>query len=103
MKPAKYHTHKAINRSVEFRGLAGPYIILIVAGIIALLILFAILHMAGCSLYICAAVDVSGGAGLITGTYYLNKRYGRHGFQKKRQAAAFPKSIILRSRNRFMK
>ena len=98
MSPVRHNTWKAVNRSVEFKGLSGPYLIIAAAGFVTILLMLAVLHFIGCPIYGCVAVAVLGGAALLIAVYWLNRRYGRNGFRKKRTAAAFPRRIKTRSR-----
>jgi hypothetical protein len=45
---AVYQVNRGVNRPLEFKGIRGPYIIYLGAGLVGLLLLFVILFTAGC-------------------------------------------------------
>ena len=78
-----YEINKGVNRSIEFKGIRAQYIIYLGMGLVLLLLLFAILYIAGCNTYLCLGIILPAGAGLILGVSALSKRYGKHGLLKK--------------------
>jgi hypothetical protein len=56
MSNSVYQINKGINQSIEFKGLKAQYIWYLGGGVIALMILFAILYIAGLSSFICIGI-----------------------------------------------
>ena len=54
-----YHINKGINKPIEFKGLKAQYIWYLGGGLVALLILFAIIYIAGINMFICLGVIIS--------------------------------------------
>ncbi len=54
-----YQINKGINKPVEFKGLKAQYIWYLGGGLVALLILFAIIYIVGINIFICLALIVS--------------------------------------------
>ena len=61
MANSVYQVNKGINQSIEFKGLKAQYIWYLGGGVVALLVLFAILYFIGLPSLVC--VGVIGGAG----------------------------------------
>ncbi|UPK68033.1 DUF4133 domain-containing protein [Chitinophaga filiformis] len=98
-----YEINKGINKPVEFKGFKGQYITYLAAGLVALLVLFAIGYIAGVSVYLCLVVVAACGFVLFSWVYRLSHKYGEHGLMV---AAAFrqvPSAIICRNRNVFVR
>ncbi len=96
-----YHINKGVNRSIEFRGLRGQYIGWLAAGLVLLLISFAVLYISGLSLYIILPVIFGSGAGLFIAIFRLNSRFGEHGLSKYMAKRSLPKYIKIGSRKVF--
>lgn len=88
-----YDINKGINRSVEFRGIKAQYIIYLAAGLVALLVVFAILYVAGCNIYLSLGIILPAGAGLFMVVSRMSKKYGEHGLLKKAAARRLPASV----------
>ena len=54
-----YQINKGINKPIEFKGLKAQYIWYLGGGLVALLILFAIIYITGVNVFICLALIVS--------------------------------------------
>ena len=78
-----YPVNKGINRAVEFQGLKAQYIIYAGAGLVLLLIVFAISYMLGCNTYLLLGFTLPAGAGIIVLGLKFSKEYGEHGLTKK--------------------
>ncbi|MCK9404571.1 MAG: DUF4133 domain-containing protein [Chitinophagaceae bacterium] len=78
-----YDINKGVNRSLEFRGIKAQYIIYLAAGLVLLLLLFAILYIIGCNIYLSLGIILPAGAGLYMMVSHLSHRYGEHGLLKK--------------------
>lgn len=94
----RYEINKGVNREIEFRGLRGQYIYFLAIGLAVLLVLFALLFIAGVpGLPLLAGVLLAGG-GLFGLVFRLNRRYGAHGLMKAMARRQVPTAIISRSR-----
>ena len=59
MSNSVYQINKGINKPIEFKGLKAQYIWYLGGGLVALLILFAIIYIIGVNVFICLALIVS--------------------------------------------
>ena len=98
-----YHINKGINKPIEFKGLKAQYIWYLGGGLVALLIFFAVLYIAGVNIFICVGVIGISGSGLFLYVYYLSGKYGEHGLMKKVARKAVPKVIKMNSNKRLTK
>lgn len=98
-----YKINKGINQSIEFRGLKAQYIWYLAGGMVALLILFAILYFIGLPSLICVGITAISGVGLIIQIYSLSDKYGEHGLMKALARKQVPSSITCKSRVVFFK
>ena len=78
MSNSVYTINKGINKSIEFKGLKAQYIWYLGGGIIALLILFAIM-------------------------YIISNKYGEHGMMKAMAKRNVPKVLKSYNRKAFLK
>jgi Domain of unknown function (DUF4133) len=97
-----YPINRGVNRSIEFKGIKAQYIIYLALGLVVLLLLFAVFHIAGVNLYVTMAVILPAGGGLVLGVKHLSNRYGEHGLVKHGAARRLPSSIQSRSRKIFI-
>ena len=93
-----YTINKGINRPIEFRGLKGQYIFILVIGLVLLLVSFSIMYITGVPLYYCVPAVLLLGLGLFTVVYRLNAKYGQHGLMKARALRRVPSVICSRNR-----
>lgn len=98
-----YQINKGINRSIEFHGIKAQYIIYLAAGLVGLLILFAILYVIGIGIYITLGIIIPSGGGLYMAVQQYSKKYGEHGLLNHSAKKQLPKNIITRSRNCFIR
>lgn len=98
-----YHINKGINKPIEFKGLKAQYIWYLGGGLVALLILFAIIYIAGVNVFVCLGVILTLGSGLFMYVYKLSRTYGQYGLMKKIARKAVPKCIKNYSRKMFEK
>lgn len=96
-----YEINKGINRSIEFKGIKAQYIMYLAAGLVGLLVLFAILYMTGVSIYICLGIVLPTGGGLFMAVQHYSKKYGEHGLLKKSAQRHLPTYIRSHSRKIF--
>lgn len=103
MAVSVYRINKGINKPIEFKGLKAQYIGLLGAGLVTLLILFAVLYIIGAGMLICLGVAFVLGPMLIVSVYRMSKKYGEHGLMKIRASRSIPDCVACRSRKVFSK
>jgi hypothetical protein len=101
MAASVYKINKGINKPIEFKGLKAQYIAYLGAGLIALLVQFAILYIAGVNMFICLALIGALGIALFMSVYRMSGKYGQYGLLKKLAARSLPDSIIGTTRRIF--
>ena len=97
-----YVVNKGINKNVEFKGLRAQYIWYLGAGILALMVVFAGMYIAGVNTYVCLLVILTCGTGLVLKVYALSHKYGEHGMMKAAARRILPSVVRCRSRATFM-
>ena len=65
---AVYQINKGIGRSPEFKGLRSQYLFIFAGGLLAILIAFMVLYMAGVNQWICIALGVISASVLVWAT-----------------------------------
>jgi hypothetical protein len=103
MSNSVYQINKGINKPIEFKGLKAQYIWYLGGGLVALLILFAIIYIAGVNVFVCLAVILMLGSGLFMYVYKLSRTYGEHGLMKKIAKKGIPACVKNYSRKRLQK
>ena len=103
MANSVYSINKGINKPIEFKGFKAQYIWYVGGGLLALLILFAVLYICGIHPFICLAVAILLGSGLLIYVGKLSHTYGEHGLMKKQARRRIPRLIKSNSRNVFQK
>jgi hypothetical protein len=98
MPTSIYKINKGINKSIEFKGLKAQYIWWLGGGIICLMVLFAVLYIAGVNAYLCIAFIFFAGGAVFHFVYRLSNKYGEHGMKKKIARRSIPK--VIKSWNR---
>lgn len=93
MSNSVYQINKGINKSIEFRGLKAQYIWYFGGGVIALLILFAIMYIIGINSFVCIGIILIAGTVLTIKIYALSNTYGEYGMMKKLARQSVPKVI----------
>ena len=83
MASSVYHINKGINKPIEFKGLKAQYIWYLGGGLVALLVLFAILYICGVNVFICIVIIGSTGTALFMAVYRYSRNYGEYGLLKK--------------------
>ncbi|WP_241254983.1 DUF4133 domain-containing protein [Sphingobacterium sp. DR205] len=99
-KEINYSINKGINRPIEFRGLRGQYIIILAIGLLALLMGFSIIYIAGVPLYFGVPAVLMCGSGLFGIVYRLNAKYGQYGLMKAMALRKVPTVIYSMNRKR---
>ena len=103
MATSVYKINKGINKPIEFKGLKAQYIGYLGGGLVALLILFAILYITGVNMFVCLAFILTSGAALFMYVYRLSNKYGQYGLLKKAAKKNIPLSLTSSSRRIFLK
>lgn len=101
MATSVYSINKGINRPIEFKGLKAQYIWYLGGGLLGLLILFAILYIAGVNTFICLFIIVGCATGLFMHVYKLSRKYGEHGMMKVLARRSIPNEVKTYSRKTF--
>ena len=101
MDNSVYQINKGINKSIEFKGLKAQYIWYFGAGVIALLILFAIMYIIGVNSFLCLGIILIAGTVLVIKIYALSNKYGEHGMMKAVAKRGVPKVLKSYSRKVF--
>jgi hypothetical protein len=89
-----YQINKGVGKPIVFKGLKGQWIVWLCAGLLLLLLLFALFYIAGFSLAICIGCVLIFGALLFYVVYTYNSRYGEHGLMKELARRSLPKRIV---------
>jgi hypothetical protein len=97
-----YPINKGINQCILFKGLKAQYIWYLGAGVVGIMILFAVLYIIGLPSIICVALIGSSGGFLVFQIYRLSNRYGQYGMMKALARKQIPKVIKLHSRGVFI-
>ncbi len=103
MANSVYQINKGINQSIEFKGLKAQYIWYLGGGVVALLIVFAVMYITGMPTYLCISIILTAGTFLVMKIYKMSHKYGEHGLMKTLARKQVPKVIKSRSRKVFMK
>lgn len=88
-----YHINKSINKPIEFKGLKAQYIWYLGGGLVAVLVLFAVLYICGTNMFICLLLAIGLSTFLFMYVYKLSRIYGEFGLMKKMAKKAIPKVI----------
>lgn len=102
MANSVYQVNKGINKSIEFKGLKAQYIWYLGAGLLGLLILYAVMYISGIPSYICIGIIAVAGTGLVIKVYALSHKYGAHGMMKAIARKSIPKAVKNYSRKVFL-
>lgn len=101
MATSVYTINKGINKPIEFKGLKAQYIWYLGGGLLALLILFAILYICGVNTFVCLAIIIVAGTALFIHVYKLSHKYGEHGMMKSVAKRSVPRVVKNYSRKTF--
>ena len=96
-----YTINKGINKPIEFKGLKAQYIGYLGGGLVALLVLFAILYLIGTAVYLCILIIAALGSALFYKVFGLSHRYGEHGLMKRNARKYVPRYLKFKSRKIF--
>lgn len=98
MATSVYRINKGINKPIEFKGLKAQYIGYLGAGLVLLLILFAVMYIAGVNMFLCLGVTILSGSLLFAFVYRLSAKYGQYGLLKETARRSLPSDLMCRSR-----
>ncbi|MDB4921840.1 DUF4133 domain-containing protein [Mucilaginibacter sp.] len=101
MSNSIYHINKGINKSIEFRGLKAQYIWYFGGMVIALMIFFAVLYIAGAGTVMCFAVIGGSGAYMSIRLFAMSRKYGEYGMMKALAKRRVPQVLKSYSRKLF--
>ena len=98
-----YRINKGINKPIEFKGLKAQYIWYLGAGVVALLIIYAVLYIIGTNPFICVGIILIAGSLFVFKVYAMSNKYGEHGMMKKMAQRSVPQIVKSNSRKLFKK
>lgn len=98
-----YSINKGINRPLEFRGLKAQYIGYLAGGLVAVLLLFSVMYIAGLNPFTSVAIGLCSGGFVFFYVYRLNTKYGQHGLMRKRARNKMPAAMRSKSRKFLIK
>ena len=93
-----YQINKGINKPLEFKGLKAQYIWWLGGGLLILLILFAVLYIAGINSFVCIGIIIACATALFMHVYRLSRKYGQYGMMKVIARRSLP--LVIRSYSR---
>ncbi|MXV50424.1 DUF4133 domain-containing protein [Pedobacter sp. HMF7647] len=96
-----YRINKGVGRPVLFQGLKGQYIAWFCAGLVGLLVCFAVLYVMDVRLWLLLPLVFGLGLGIFRLVFYLNGRFGEHGLEKLMAARRMPASLRFSGRRLF--
>lgn len=102
MSASVYKINKGINKPIEFKGLKAQYIAYLAVGLVALLVLFATLYIAGVNMFICLFITLALATALFMTVYRMSDTYGQYGLLKKLAIRSIPDSVQGKSRRVFI-
>lgn len=102
MNNSVYQINKGINQSIQFKGLRAQYIWYMGAGVVILLIVFAVMYIVGLPPYICVVVVLVLGTFLTMQIYGMSNKYGEHGLMKALARTSIPHCVKVNSRKLFI-
>lgn len=103
MATSVYNINKGINKAIEFKGLKAQYISYLGAGLLLLLILFAVLYVSGVNTFVCLGLTLVLGTLLFMIVYRLSDKYGQYGLLKKAAKRSIPTGLTSSSRRFFLR
>lgn len=103
METSIYPINKGINKSIELKGLKEQYIWYLAGGVVALMIVFAIMYIIGLPSIVCVVIIAILGVAVVLKVYAMSNKYGEHGLMKELARKQVPTTVRLNDRNVFMK
>lgn len=102
MATSVYRINKGINRPIEFKGLKAQYIWYLGAGLVLLLVVFAVMYISGVNVFISLPVILLLGTALFVFIYRLSDKYGEFGLMKEAARRSLPVYLTANSRKSFL-
>lgn len=96
-----YQINKGINKPIEFKGLKAQYIGFLGGGLVSLLILFAVLYLVGCAVYLCILIIGGLGSLLFFKVFQLSHKFGQYGLMKRNAKKYVPDYLRFQTRKLF--
>jgi hypothetical protein len=103
MTTSVYPIYRATGRPIQFKGLKGQFILIAAAGLIGDLFLFILLYCCRAPAWLCVAIALGGGTGVLSTCIGFSRKYGVHGLKKLKARRRLPRYIRCRSRQSFTK
>ena len=97
-----YNINRAVNKPIEFRGLKGQYILYAGGLLIGDFLLFVILYICHINTWVCVVIGFGSGATGVSMLYQRSRKYGQHGWARKRAGRYTPKALRARSNTLFI-
>ena len=88
-----YQVNKGINQPVVFRGLKAQWIWWLAAGVVILLLLFAVMYLVAVPLIVCVVFVSVLGSLLFVLVYRFSNKYGEHGLMKEMALKSVPEGL----------
>jgi uncharacterized membrane protein len=92
----QYPIHRGVDKTVEFKGLTAQYVAYFVVGVLALMVIFVVMQVFGCPVFISLLIIGLLSLALIGCVFYANKKYGRYGLMKRRARSSCPRFLLSR-------
>lgn len=93
MTNSSYKINRGINKPIEFKGLKAQYIAYLAAGLVGLLLLFAILYLIGIPTLVILLLIGTCGFVLVNYLYKYSRKYGPYGLMKEGAFRTIPQSL----------
>lgn len=102
MGTSVYQINKGINKSIELKGLKAQYIWYLGGGVVALMIVFAIMYIIGLPSIVCVVIIAILGVAVVLKVYAMSNKYGEYGLMKELARKQVPKVVRLNDRRVFL-
>ncbi|RFZ85096.1 DUF4133 domain-containing protein [Mucilaginibacter terrenus] len=99
---ALYQINKGINKPIEFKGLKAQYIGYLAAGLVILLIGFAVMYLFSVPVTMCLLIIGALGSLLFYQVFKLSHKYGQYGLMKRSAKRYLPRYLQFTTRNVFL-
>jgi len=100
---ALYQINKGINKPIEFKGLKAQYIGYLAAGLVILLLGFAVMYLFSIPVTLCLLITGALGSLLFYEVFKLSDKYGQHGLMKRSAKRYLPRYLKFSTRNIFLR
>jgi hypothetical protein len=94
-----HRINKGINKPIEFKVLKAQYIGYLAAGLVLLLIMFAVMYIAGVNMFFCLGLTIVLGSFLFVFVYGLSAKYGQYGLLEEMASRSLPSDLICEARS----